>query len=135
MLCALKTWASDIKSNGGLKLEPLESSSSVGKSIISSLPQCLWSPNLVRCWLAMTGSHPTWSFDQIVSRKHVTNKNHYVSITRVPMATKLGRVVTCNDGFLPIKPHDPLITWCCKITLQTKIFFLHFHSAHSYQTW
>ena len=55
------------------------------------------------------------SFDHVVLQDHVTNKNHCISITRVPMATKLGRMMTSLDGLLPIMPHDPLITWPCEI--------------------
>ena len=55
------------------------------------------------------------SFDHEVLQGHVTNKNPYVSITRMPMATKLGRMMTSLDGFLPIMSHDPLITWPCEI--------------------
>ena len=40
---------------------------------------------------------------------HVTNENH-ISTTRVPMATKLFRMVTYLDWLLPLKLHDPLIT-------------------------
>ena len=40
---------------------------------------------------------------------HVTNQNHNISITTVPMATKLARIVTYIDGRLPINPNDPLI--------------------------
>ena len=29
------------------------------------------------------------------------------------MATKLGRMLTYFGGLLPIKPHEPLITWFC----------------------
>ena len=32
------------------------------------------------------------------------------------MATKLGRMVTYFDGIIPIKSHDPVITWSCDIT-------------------
>ena len=46
---------------------------------------------------------------------HVTNGKHRPSTTRVPMATKLGRMITYLDGLLPIKSHDPLITCSCKI--------------------
>ena len=28
----------------------------------------------------------------------------------MPMVTKLGRVVTCHEGFPSVKPYDPLIT-------------------------
>ena len=31
------------------------------------------------------------------------------------MATKLGRMIACLDGLLPIMSHDPLITWSCEI--------------------
>ena len=35
--------------------------------------------------------------------------------------TKLGWVVTYQEGLPPIKSHDPLIIWFCKIIWQTKI--------------
>ena len=38
----------------------------------------------------------------------------------VLIATKLGRVVTYLEGILPIKQHNPLITWSWKITWETK---------------
>ena len=31
------------------------------------------------------------------------------------MATKLGRMIACLDGLLPIMSNDPLITWSCEI--------------------
>ena len=45
----------------------------------------------------------------------VANKNPQVCITRVSMATKLGRMIASLNGLLPIMSHDPLITWPCKI--------------------
>ena len=54
------------------------------------------------------------SFDHAVLQDHVTNKNHYISITRVPVATKIGKMMTSLDGILPTS-HDPLITWPCEI--------------------
>ena len=36
---------------------------------------------------------------------HVTNENHYIFSTRVPMATKLGRLLSYLNGFPPIKSH------------------------------
>ena len=51
----------------------------------------------------------------MVLQCHVANKNHYISITRVSMATKLGRMIASLDGLLPIMSHDPLITWPCEI--------------------
>ena len=47
---------------------------------------------------------------------HMTNLKHYISITRVPMVTKLGRLVTYLDEFLPINSNGLLITWPFKIT-------------------
>ena len=38
----------------------------------------------------------------------------------MPMATKLGRLVTNLDLLLLIKSHNPLVTWSCEIST-TKI--------------
>ena len=38
----------------------------------------------------------------------------------MPMATKLGRVVSNFEGILPIIIVDPLVMWSCEITWQTK---------------
>ena len=55
------------------------------------------------------------SFDHVVLQGHAANKNHHISITRVSMTTKLGRMIASLDGLLPIMSHDPLITWPCEI--------------------
>ena len=47
---------------------------------------------------------------------HVKNWNYYISTTTMFMATKFGKMVTFHDGFSPIKAHDFVITWYCKIT-------------------
>ena len=47
----------------------------------------------------------TWS-----CKVHVTHQNHYISIARVLMTKKLGRMMTSLDGFLSVMSHDPLIT-------------------------
>ena len=39
------------------------------------------------------------------------------------MATKLGRIVTFHEGIPLRKSHDPLTTWSCEITWQTKNIF------------
>ena len=57
----------------------------------------------------------------VVLQCHVTNKNHYISSTKVPMATKLDRMVTYFERLLTIKSFYALITWSCKVTWQ-KIF-------------
>ena len=38
----------------------------------------------------------------------------------MPMATKLVRGLTYHQGIPTIKSHDPLASWSCKITWQTK---------------
>ena len=54
------------------------------------------------------------SFDHVVLQGHVTNKSHFISITRVPMAYKLGRIMTVLDGLLPIMSHGTLISCPCE---------------------
>ena len=44
---------------------------------------------------------------------HMTNQNHYISTTIVPMVTKLGRMITYFGGVLSIKSNNPLIMWSC----------------------
>ena len=51
----------------------------------------------------------------MVWQGHVANKNHHISITRVSMATELGRMIASVDAFLPITSNDPLIIWPCEI--------------------
>ena len=53
----------------------------------------------------------TRTFYHAIFRNHVANENHFLSTTRVPVATKLGRMVTHLDGLLTIKSHDPLIIY------------------------
>ena len=36
------------------------------------------------------------------------------------MAAKLGRMVTCLNGLLPLKSHNPLSTWSYEIMSETK---------------
>ena len=58
----------------------------------------------------------------VVLQCHVTNKNHYISSTRVLMATKLDRMVTHFERLLIIKSFYALITWSCKVTWQKIIY-------------
>ena len=44
------------------------------------------------------------------SQDHVKNLKHYISTTRVPLATKLGRMITYFNRLLPIKSYDPTLT-------------------------
>ena len=77
----------------------------------------------------------TEPFDLMVFQGHPTNENRYIATATVPMATKLGRMVTYLDGLLPMKSHDPLITWSCEITGSRKPLYFHNHSAYGHQTW
>ena len=58
---------------------------------------------------------------------HVTNKN--ISTTRVPMVTKLGRMVTYLEGLQPIKSDDPLITCLRRSLNKLKPLYLHYLSV------
>ena len=43
------------------------------------------------------------TFNHVILQDHVTNYNHYNSTTRVGIAIKLYRMVTCFDSLLPRK--------------------------------
>ena len=95
--------------------------------------QTLQDGNLL--WCAPTHKF-TWPLFHVVLQDHMTNENHYISTARVPMTTKLVRMVNYLDGLLPLKSHHPLIMWSCKIMRQeTKLIYLHYHSAHGHQNW
>ena len=46
---------------------------------------------------------------------HLAKLHYYIFTTTVPMATKLGCIVTYLDGLLSLKSNDPLITWQTKV--------------------
>ena len=48
----------------------------------------------------------------------MTNQKH-ISITKMPIVTKFGTIVTNLKGFLSMLL-DPLVMWSCKLTQQTK---------------
>ena len=58
--------------------------------------------------------------NHVVLEGHMTDKNHFISTTRMPMISKFVRMIVYLHGLLPIKLHDPLITCPCKIMRQTK---------------
>ena len=98
-------------------------------TMISSLPQYLYH----QTW--QDGDLPwgapfckvTWPNDHMDFQGHVINKSQYVSLTSILITTKLGRVVTYLEGFLPIKSrgltrsHDRL-----------KPLYLHYHNAYAH---
>ena len=51
----------------------------------------------------------------MVLQGHMENKNHHISVTRVSIETKLGRMIASLNGLLPIMSHDTLIAWPCEI--------------------
>ena len=53
----------------------------------------------------------------------------------MPMATKLGKVVTCHKELSPRQSHDPLVAWSSGITKQTILLYSHYHRAYGHQTW
>ena len=48
----------------------------------------------------------------------------YISTTKAPVATKLGKVVTYLNWLLHIKSHASLITCFCKVTWQEKTIII-----------
>ena len=83
-------------------------------------------------WWAPAYKVASWPFDYVVLQDHVTKQNHYISTIRVPMATKLGRMVTHLDELAPTKSHHLLITWFCD---KLKPLYLLYHSAYDPQIW
>ena len=61
-----------------------------------------------------------WPSHHMVFRDHVKAKSYYIFTTRVPIAIKLGKMVTYLEGLLPIKSHGPFITWSWEITWKKK---------------
>ena len=75
---------------------------------VSPLPQWLWPPNLTRWWpWGAPTNKVTWPFDYVVFWNHLANWKH-LSTSRVPLATKLDRIVTVID-FYPCH----MIFWSC----------------------
>ena len=54
--------------------------------------------------------HPS-SYMTFWSGGQVTNVKSYIYLSAIPMATKIGGVVTYGGGSPPSKSHDLLITW------------------------
>ena len=71
-----------------------------------------------------------------VLQGHVTNESHYISTTRVSIATKIDRILTYFDGLLLIYSLDPLIT--CGFARsgdKLKALYLYYHNTYGHQTW
>ena len=85
------------------------------KRIISSLTQCLWPPSLEGWWLILG-----YFYQKVKWSCEITWQNHYISTTIVPMATKLGRVVTYREALLPKMSHRSWVKWFSENTWQIK---------------
>ena len=93
-------------------------------TIISPLPQCLWPANFTGWRLTLRDSDPQsqmmlWSrglakpcdkLNPLDLQHHSAHSNLTSQDTNLPW------------GLLPIKSHNLLLTWSCKITWQTKTF-------------
>ena len=47
-----------------------------------------------------------------------------ISTTTMPIVTKLGRVMSYYERLPSLKSYNPLITWSCEITQQTKNHYI-----------
>ena len=82
------------------------------KTIISPLPQCLWSPKLSRWWLTLSSFYPK-CYSTLWARSLARSRD-------ILKTSSLRLCQTYREGVPPIKSYDPWITWCCEITWQTK---------------
>ena len=71
------------------------------KNVINSLSRDLSLSNLAEGWLMirshMSNHKATYSFDHVVTWAHVTNELRYIFTSTMPIATKLNRVMVCNE--------------------------------------
>ena len=71
------------------------------KNVINSLSRDLSLSNLAEGWLMirshMSNHKATYSFDHVVTWVHVTNELRYIFTSTMPIATKLNRVMVCNE--------------------------------------
>ena len=74
---------------------------------------------------AASSQKVTWPCHRVVLKSYITNQKHYISsATMLIMTTKFSRVVTYLEDLLPIKSHEPFITWPCEIMWQIKNIFV-----------
>ena len=71
------------------------------KIVINSLSRDLSLSNLAEGWLIirshMSNHKATYPFDHVVTWAHVTNELRYIFTSTMPIATKLNRVMACNE--------------------------------------
>ena len=71
----------------------------------------------------------------MVLQRHITNKNHYISTTRVSVATKFDRIITCLDGLIPIKAMTLWSHGLARSRDRLKALHFLYYSACDHQTW
>ena len=71
------------------------------ENVINSLSRDLSLSNLAEGWLMimshMSNHKATYSFDHVITWVHVTNELRYIFTSTMPIATKLNRVMACNE--------------------------------------
>ena len=71
------------------------------KNVTNSLSRDLLLSKLAEEWLMirshMSNHKATYSFDHVVTWVHVTNELRYIFTSTMPIATKLNRVMACNE--------------------------------------
>ena len=72
-----------------------------------------------RRWVQLFSRYSWTIHDHHIKITWQTKNKHYISTTRVPMTTKLARMVTNPEELLPMLL-DPLVTWSWKVMWQTK---------------
>ena len=100
------------------------------KTIISPLPQYLWTPNVIRWWINFSGSYPqSYLIFQSLSivRSRDKLKSFYLHYQSA-CCQQTGRVVTFIDWLLTAKSHYSVVAWSCKITWQVETY----HNAYGY---
>ena len=67
----------------------------------------------------------------------MTNENHYISTTKVPTVTKLGKMVTYFDGLLTLKvaKDSDHVLFHVGSWDKLKLLNIHCHKPYGYQTW
>ena len=100
---------------------------------ITLLHEYRWPPNLAGWWLTLIRFYPSCDsvFSHMVLQDHVTNKKH-ISTTPVPMATKLGRMVTNLENLYPIMQ---LRSSVMRSRDKLKPLYFDYHGACGHQTW
>ena len=108
MPCAFKPCPLEINSNGGLKRQHLESSSSATERIISPLPQRIWPPNLAGRDLPWGAPNHkvTQRSDHVVLQSQETSENRYKIYYQSAYDHQ-----TWQDGNLSSRAPNHKVTW------------------------